>query len=147
MSKAMKKIYIITKLTKSLHSLVTIYKAFVRLHLDYGDMMTNQICNEGFCQKNERIQYNAAFVIIGPSKGLSQNKLYNVLGFKTLRFTCWFIKSCTFNKIKETGVPKYLLNFIPQSSHLYNAFSLKNLQHFIGTSYIARYQFTITKLC
>ena len=41
MSKALKGIGIIKKLSKSLpqHSLFTIYKSFVRPHLDYGDII------------------------------------------------------------------------------------------------------------
>ena len=44
MSKALKGIGIIKKLSKSLlqHSLITIYKSFVRPHLDYGDIIYDQ---------------------------------------------------------------------------------------------------------
>ena len=57
MSKAMKGIGIIKKLSKVLppHSLVTIYKSFVRPHLDYGDIIYDQPNNESFNQKIERI--------------------------------------------------------------------------------------------
>ena len=41
-------------------SLVTIYKAFIRPHLDYGDnIIDNQAYKESFHQKLESIQYNA----------------------------------------------------------------------------------------
>ena len=44
MSKAKKGIGIIRKLNKALpqHSLITIYKSFVRPHLDYGDIIYDQ---------------------------------------------------------------------------------------------------------
>ena len=44
MSKALKGIGIIKKLSRNLpqHSLVTIYKSFVRPHLDYGDIVYDQ---------------------------------------------------------------------------------------------------------
>ena len=44
MSKAMKGIGIIKNLSKTLsrHSLVTIYKSFVRPHLDYGNKIYDQ---------------------------------------------------------------------------------------------------------
>ena len=79
MSKALKGIGIIKKLSRNLprHSLVTIYKSFVRPHLDYGDIIYDQPNNESFTQKIERIQYNAALAITGAIKGTSQNKLYS----------------------------------------------------------------------
>ena len=48
---------IIKKLSKSLplHSLVTVYKSFMRPHLDYGDIIYVQPNNESFTQKIERI--------------------------------------------------------------------------------------------
>ena len=38
---------------------MTMYKAFVRPHLDYGDIIYNEAYNETFQQKLESIQYNA----------------------------------------------------------------------------------------
>ena len=41
-------------------TLITIYKAFVRPHLDYGDILYDQAYNMSFCHKKpESIQYNA----------------------------------------------------------------------------------------
>ena len=40
-------------------------KAFIRLHLDYGDIIYGQLNNESFSPKIESIQYNAAIVITG----------------------------------------------------------------------------------
>ena len=81
MSKAMKGIGIIQKLNKTLsrHSLITIYKSFVRPHLDYGDIIDDQPNNESFTQKIERIQCKAALTITGTIKG-TQSKLYSELG-------------------------------------------------------------------
>ena len=97
MYKALKGIGIIEKLSKSLprHSLVTIYKSFVRPHLDYGDIIYDQPNNENFLQKIERIQYKAALAITDAIKGTSQNKLYSELGFESLKFRRWFRKLCT----------------------------------------------------
>ena len=63
MSKAMKGIGVILKLSKTLpqHSFDTKYKSFVRSHLDYGDIIYDQPNNESFTQKNEiqcSIQYS-----------------------------------------------------------------------------------------
>lgn len=54
MSKAKKGIGITKKLRKTLllHFFVTMYKAFVRPHLDNGDMMYDQPNNQSFNQKN-----------------------------------------------------------------------------------------------
>ena len=40
-------------------SLVTVNKAFIRPHLDYGDIFYDQTYNESFHQKMESIQHNA----------------------------------------------------------------------------------------
>ena len=76
-SKAMNRICIIKKLSNVLprKSLITIYKSFVRPHLDYGDLIYNQPDNESFCQQIESIQYNASLVITGAIKGTSRVKL------------------------------------------------------------------------
>ena len=108
--KAVKGIGIIDKLTKNFpsHSLVTIYKSFVRPQLDY-----DQPSNESFTQKIGRIQHNAALAITGGIKGMSQSKLYSELGFESLKFRRWFRKLCTvFKKTihsKNQSFIQYLL--------------------------------------
>ena len=47
-----------TLLTKA--PLITIYKSFIRPHLDYGDMIYDQTFNMWFQQKMETIQYDAS---------------------------------------------------------------------------------------
>ena len=49
----------------SRQTLVTIYKAFVRPHLDYGDVLYDQAFNNSFHTKMESIQYNACLAIKG----------------------------------------------------------------------------------
>ena len=44
-------------------SLLTIYKSFIRPHLDYGDIIYDQSYNTSFHQRLESLQYNAALVI------------------------------------------------------------------------------------
>ena len=56
--------------------LITIYKSFIRPHLDYGDMIYDQTFNMSFQQKMETIQYNAALAITGAIRGSSKKKLY-----------------------------------------------------------------------
>ena len=78
MSEPMKGIGVIHKLNKTppWDSLM-IYKSFLRPHLDYGDVIYDQLNNESFTRKIERIQYKAALAITGPIKGTSQNKFYS----------------------------------------------------------------------
>ena len=53
-------------------SLITMYKSFVRPHIDYGDIIYDLPNNEHFCNMIERAQYNAALAITGAIKGKSQ---------------------------------------------------------------------------
>ena len=54
----------------------SIYKAFIRPHLDYGDKIYDQAYKESFHQKLELIQYDAALAITGAIRGTSGKKLY-----------------------------------------------------------------------
>ena len=55
--------------------LIKIYKAFVRPHLDYGDILYDQAFNLSFQQKLESIQYSTCFVITGAIHGTSRDKI------------------------------------------------------------------------
>ena len=68
----------------------------MRPHLDYGDIIYDQLNNESFTQKIERIQYNPTHAITGAIKATSQNTLYIELGFESLKFRLWFRKLCIF---------------------------------------------------
>ena len=93
MSEAMKGIGIIRQLYKELpqHSLITIYKSFVRPYLDCGDIVYDQPNKESPHQKIERIQQNAALAITG-TYTTYQCSLYNELGLESLKFRCLFRK-------------------------------------------------------
>ena len=80
-SKANAGIGIIKALSNTLprKSLLTIYKSFIRPHLDYCDVFHDQPNNELFCTKIEPMQYNAALAITGAIRRTSQTKLYNEL--------------------------------------------------------------------
>ena len=75
----MKGISIIKKLSNVFprKSLITIYKSFVRPHLDYGNLIYDQPNNESFYQEIESLQYNASLAITGAIKGTSRFRLYN----------------------------------------------------------------------
>ena len=76
-AKANKGVWLIRKLghVSPSHSLLTIYKSFIRPHLDYGDIIYDQPNNESFCNLFEKFQNNAALAITGAIKGKSQLKI------------------------------------------------------------------------
>ena len=89
-SKAYRGIGVIKKLQNFLprQSLLTIYKSFIRPHLDYGDVVYDQPHNETFCSKLESVQYNAALANTGEIRGTSQTKLYVDLGLESFKARC-----------------------------------------------------------
>ena len=60
-------------------SLITLYKAFIRPHLDYVDIIYDKPNNMN--NKIEILQYNAALAITGAIRGSSKEKLYFGSGF------------------------------------------------------------------
>ena len=142
-SKAMKKISIIKKLSNALprKSLIRIYKSFVRPHLDYSNLIYDQPNNESFCQQIESVQYNASLAVTGAIKGTSRLKLYNEIGLESLKFRLWLRKLCTFYKIKTTGLLSYLSDLIPKSNHMYITLSLEDVAILYSRTNIFKYSF------
>ena len=68
---------------------MTMYKAFVRPHLDSGDVIYYEAYKENFHQKLESIQYNACLVLSGAIIRSSREKLYHKLGLKFLHRWRW----------------------------------------------------------
>ena len=101
-------------------SLVTIYKSFIRSHLDYADIIYDQPNNNTFCTKIESIQYNAALAITGAIRGSSKEKLYQELGLEYLSSRRWYRKLCLFYKILNNKHPTYLYNIVPRPTHSLN---------------------------
>ena len=79
-----KGIFVIKKLRNSFprKSLMTIYKAFLRPLIDYGDIIYDQPQNESFCEKLESVQYKATLEITGAIQGTSREKIYQELGLE-----------------------------------------------------------------
>ena len=107
--------------------LLTIYKSFIRPHLDYGDIIYYQAYNASFHQKLDSIQYNAALAIRGTIRATSTEKLYNELGLETLEKKRWYGKLCCFLKIFRYKCPKYLFNTIPTSRSIHNTRNTNNI--------------------
>ena len=70
-NKVNKTIGLLNKLQDTLPrtSLITIFKLFIRSHLDYGDIIYDRACNTSFHQNIESIQYNAALAIADAVRG------------------------------------------------------------------------------
>ena len=101
-----KGISVIKKLRYSVprKSLLTIYKAFLRPLMDYGDIIYDQPQIESFCDKIESIQYKAALTITVAIQGTSRRKLYQELGLESLKSRRWYKRlNCMLNKNKKNN--------------------------------------------
>ena len=94
-------------------SLLTVYKCFIRPHLDYGDVIYDQPNLSSLTNKIESVQYNAALAITGAIRGTSKEKLYQELGFESLKDRRWLRRLCYLYKIVNTKQPAYLYDLIP----------------------------------
>ena len=103
--------------------MVTIYKSFIRSHLDCGDIIFDQALNKSFHDNLESIQYSASLAITGAMRGNSRKKLYRELGFESLQQRHLFLKLCTFYKIRKNQSLRYLYN-LPDHPKLYSVFTL-----------------------
>ena len=95
-------------------SIITIYKAFLRPLIDYGDIIYDQPQNESFCKKLESVQYKAALAITGAIQGTSREKIYLELGLESLKNRRRYKRLCCMFKIMNEEAPKYLTNLIPK---------------------------------
>ena len=100
-------------------ALITIYKAFVRPPLDYGDVLYDQVFNTSFHEKLESIQYNACLALTGAIRGTSKEKIYQELDLESLQIRRWYRKLCLFYKIYKIQSPSYLYNIIPTTNMHY----------------------------
>ena len=66
------------------NGLLTIYKSFIRPHLDYGDILYDKPSNDNFQNKMEKVQYRACLAITGGIQGTSRERLYDELGLHSL---------------------------------------------------------------
>ena len=76
LAKVNKAIGFLRKLRNSLPrtTLITIYKAFIQPHVDYGDVLYDQAFNNLFKEKLESIQYNACLALTRAIRGTSKEK-------------------------------------------------------------------------
>ena len=75
----------------------------------------------------ESVQYNAALAITGAIRSSSREKLYQELGFESLRDRRWYRKLCFYYKIRHNDCPLYLTKYIPIFEP--SAYSLRSNHH------------------
>ena len=85
-AKANKEIDIIKRLYNNLprNALLSMYKSFIRPHLDYADIIYDQPHNQTLSDRIESVQYNAALAITRAIRGNSRERLYQELGLESL---------------------------------------------------------------
>ena len=107
---------------------MTIYKSFIRPHLDYEDVVYDRALNETFHQSLESRQYIAASAISGAIGGTSSEKLFQELGLGTLNSRRWLRKLCLFYKLIKEKLPAYLFQLIPKNNNPYSTRSVQKSQ-------------------
>ena len=96
---------------------LTIYKSFVRLILNYMDIIYDKPHKGFFIEKIERVEYSACLVITGAFKGTSRERLYEELGLESLKDRRWRVGNCvSFAKLWKDFRTKYLTSYL----QLYN---------------------------
>ena len=113
--------------------LVTTSKSFVRLHLDYGDVIFDQVYNKSFHESLESLQCNASLAITGVIRVTSKEKLYQELGLESLQHRRWFCKLCTFYKTLKSQSPRYLYELLPRQTTFLKTRLSRNIPRFYFT--------------
>ena len=111
-------------------ALLTIYKSFIRPHLDYGDIIYGQAYNASFHQKLELLQYNACLAIAGAIRSTSREYLFEELNLESLQIRRWFRKLSCFYKLFNSEHPHYLFKLIPSRSSSYVTRNIHNIPFF-----------------
>ena len=99
------------------------YKALVRSHLDYCDIIYHEplkvhqpplgVTLTALMEKIEGVQYQAALAITGTWKGSSRTKLYEELGWESLSDRRMSRRILQIHKIENNITPSYLKVKLP----------------------------------
>ena len=98
------------------NALLTIYKSFIRPHLDYGDILYDKSSNGNFQSKMEKVQYRACLAITGGIQGTSRERLYDELGLHSLVKRRWRNKLVLFIKTVNRLLPDDLYSYLDFAS-------------------------------
>ena len=116
------------------HSLIALYKSFIRLHLDYADTIYDLPGNLNLCNKIETCQYNAALAITGAIRGSSKGRLYWELVLECLTSRRWLRKLCTYYKTVRNKFPGYLDKYILPGNRTYQPQNSNNIKQIVCRS-------------
>ena len=113
---------------------MTLFKSFIRSHLDYEDIIYDQSFNNSFQNKFESIQYNACLAITGATRGTSKERLCKELTPQSPQHRRWYRRLCCLYKIVVNKSPNYLFKVVPSSTTIYNTrntndIPLMNINH------------------
>ena len=100
------------------------YKAFVRSHLDYCDIIYHipshqdhqSVTLNSSLEKVERVQYQAALAISGAWRSSGCSKLYLELGWESLSDRCMCMCIVQIQKTCNNKTPSYLNDLMPLNS-------------------------------
>ena len=137
--KAKRNIGIMKHLNKFLpiKTLIHMYKALVRSHLDYCDIVYHipptshdppfGISLHDHMETIEKTQYQAALAVTGAWQGSSRIKLYEELGWESLSDRRMCKRMLQLHKIIDDQTPEYLRNKLPQNRNV--VINLPNVFH------------------
>ena len=163
-SKANKGIGTIKRLYKNLprNALLSIYKSFIRPHLDYADIIYDQPHNQSLSDRIESVQYNAALAITGAIRGTSRERLYQELGLESLSNRRWYRRLTMFFNIASGNCPNYLTNILTNLILIFeiqsifkksllgfirpNSYSIFNINDPKGIKYLTRLRLNFSHL-
>ena len=111
-------------------AVLTVYKVFVRPHIDYSNIIYDQAYNANFHQKLELVQYNACLALTGAMIGTSKEKFYEELSLKSLQHRRLYRKLSYFYKFHKNQFPQYLFKLIPVRGSEYSTRSMQNIPFF-----------------
>ena len=89
----------------------TMYKMYIRPHLDYADVIYHGQ-NKKSMDLLESIQYQAARIVTGCWQGTSLDKLYNEIGWESLHERRRYRRLSLYYKINSNMTPNYLRSHI-----------------------------------
>ena len=90
------------------------YGVSLRVQSECGDIFENLSHSElSLSEKIKSLQYNAALAIKGAIKGSCKEKLYQKLGFESLKHRRWMRKLCYLCKVISSKRPSYINDVLP----------------------------------
>ena len=115
------------------------YKALVRPHLDYCDIIYHipskqsqlGVVLESLMEKVEKIQYQAGLAVTGAWRGSNRSKLYEELGWESLSSRRWCRRILQIHKIVNNKTPSYLKDKLPANPLPMYGFNNNNTFHVI----------------